>query len=62
MKPQNLYDKLVPCLTKPAQEAYDQMRSLGFDSDLALLVLEQLAQPESIYEIPDEAEEDERSE
>jgi len=59
MMQRGLYDKLVPSLKPDAQEAYEQIVSLGVDSDLALLTLEKLAYPESIYEVPEE-EEDER--
>jgi hypothetical protein len=50
----NLYDKVVPYLSPQAQEAYDQMVALGFDSDLSLAVLERICAPASIYELEDD--------
>lgn len=48
----NFYDKIVPYLTEEAEVTYSELLTLGVDSDLALLILEKLAEPNSIYSLP----------
>jgi hypothetical protein len=51
MKP-GLNDKILCYLTDNANNAVEELTKLGLDQDLALSVLEQLWDEESIYELP----------